>query len=243
MRKTIFLCLLIAGYYFAPGQEKTLVHSIMLKPKAGQALQFENNMKAHNQKFHGANDKVFVFQIITGEKMGYYQVAWPPTSWAEMDNNKPNPVHDQDVQTKIQSLLQENDGMIFSRRVDSLSHGDNDWTIPKTQVTIWHIKPGKTDEWLARLRKFKLAFDNSNDQRNYTIYTKLMAGSDPQVILISRYRNGWKEMEPGFYTPLKDVLSKAYSAEEWGIHMKAYYDCVEKAETYLRVYRPDLSSK
>ena len=63
------------------------------------------------KKFHGANDKVFVFQIITGEKMGYYQVAWPPTSWAEMDNNKPNPVHDQDVQTKIQSLLQENDGM------------------------------------------------------------------------------------------------------------------------------------
>ena len=82
MRKTIFLCLLIAGYYFAPGQEKTLVHSIMLKPKAGQALQFENTMKAHNEKFHGANDKVFVFQIITGEKMGYYQVAWPPTSWA-----------------------------------------------------------------------------------------------------------------------------------------------------------------
>ena len=243
MRKTITTGLFMAIACTGFSQEKTLVHSIMLKPKVGEVAQFENSMKVHNQKFHGPADKVFVFQILTGEKMGYYQVAWPPSSWADMDNQKPNPAHEQDVQTTILSKLAENDGMIFSRRVDSLSHGDGDWTIAKTQVTIWHIKPGKMDAWMERLKKFKTAFDNSNDKRNYTIYTKLMAGTDQQVILISRYKNGWKEMEPGFYTPLKEVLIKAYSSEEWDVHMKAYYDCIDKAETYLRVYRPDLSSK
>lgn len=243
MRKTICFGLLFAASYFGFSQEKTLVQSLLLKPKAGMKLQFENSIKAHNQKFHASGNKVYVFEIISGEKMGTFQIAWPPTSWAEMDNMKPNPAHDQDVQTTIASKVEENEGMMFSRRVDSLTHGDNDWTIPKTQVTIWHIKRGKMDEWLARIKKIKMALDNTNDPRNSTIYTKLMAGTDAQVILISRYKNGWKEMEPGYYTPLKDVITKAYSADEWDIHLKAYNDCVESAETYLRVYRADLSSK
>lgn len=243
MRKTIFFGLLMAASYFAFSQDKTLVHSILLKPKAGMKLQLENSIKAHNQKFHTGSDKVYVFEIISGEKMGTLQIAWPPTSWAEMDDMKPNPAHDQDVQNTIAPKVEVNEGMLFSRRVDSVSHGDNDWTIPKTQVTIWHIKRGKMDEWMARLRKIKMAFDNTNDPRNTTIYTKLMSGTDVQVILIARYKNGWKEMEPGYYTPLKDVLTKAYSADEWDIQLKAYNDCVESAETYLRVYRPDLSSK
>ncbi len=243
MRKTILLGLLMAAGYFGFSQEKTLVHSLLLKPKTGMKLQFENSMKVHNQKFHAADNKVYVFEIISGEKMGYFQVAWPPTSWAEMDNMKPNPLHEQDVQTTITSKVEENDGMMFSRRVDSVSHGDNDWTIPKTQVTIWHIKRGKIQEWLAWIKKIKIALDNTNDPRNATIYTKLMAGTDPQVILVSRYKNGWKEMEPGYYTPLKDIYTKAYSAAEWDEYMKAYDDLVESAETYLRVYRPDLSSK
>lgn len=243
MRKTICFGLLFAAGYFGFSQEKTLVQSLLLKPKAGMKLQFESSIKAHNQKFHSATNKVYVFEIISGEKMGTFQIAWPPTSWAEMDNMKPNPAHDQDVQTTIASKVEENEGMVFSRRVDSLSHGDNDWTIPKTQVTIWHIKRGKMDEWLARIKKIKIVLDSTNDPRNSTIYTKLMAGTGQQVILISRYKNGWKEMEPGYYTPLKDLITKAYSADEWDIHLKAYNDCVESAETYLRVYRPDLSSK
>ena len=243
MRKTIFLWLLIAAGYFGFSQEKTLVHSLLLKPKAGMKLQFENSIKAHNQKFHSAANKVFVFEIISGEKTGTFQVAWPPTSWAEMDNMKPNTAHDQDVQTTIAPKLEVNEGMIFSRRVDSVSHGDNDWTIPKTQVTTWHIKRGKTQDFLGWLKKIKMAFDNTNDPRNSTIYSKLMAGTDPQVILISRYKNGWKEMEQGYYTSLKDVYTKAYSAAEWDEYMKAFNEFVESTETYLRVYRADLSSK
>lgn len=243
MRKTIFLSLLITAGFCCFGQEKTLVHSLILKPKAGMKMQFENSMKVHNQKFHTAANKVYVFEIISGEKMGSFQVAWPPTNWGEMDNMKPNPAHEQDIQATIVPKTDLNEGMLFSRRIDSLSHGDQDWSIPKTQVTIWHVKRGKLDTWLASLRKYKLAFDNSNDPRNYTIYTKIMAGTDPQVILISRYKNGWKEMEPGFYTTLKDVMTKAYSAEEWDMQQKAYDECIEKAEVYLRVFRPDLSTK
>lgn len=245
MRKTITFWLLIAASYFGFSQEKTLVQSIMLRPKAGMKLQFESSMKAHNQKFHsgGNSVSVYVFEIISGARMGTYQVAWPPTSWEEMDNMKPSPAHDQDIQANIASKVEENEGMMYTRRVDSVSHGDNDWTIPKTQVTVWHIKKGKMQDWMAWVKKFKMAFDNSNDNRNYTVYTKLLAGTDAQVILISRYKNGWKEMEPGYYIPLKDVFTKAYSAADWDEYMKAYNEYVESAETYLRVYRADLSAK
>lgn len=243
MRKTISIGLLLAVGYAGLCQEKTLVQSIMLRPKVGEIAQFENSLKIHNQKFHGAADKVYVFQIITGARMGFYQIAWPPTSWADLDNQKPNPAHEQDVQNNIAAKLAENDGMMFTRRVDSVSHGDQDWSIAKTQVSIWHMKRGKTAEWLGWVKKMKMAFDGSNDPRNYTIYVKQMAGTDAQVILISRFKNGWKEMESGYYTPIKDIYTKAYSAAEWEEYMKAYNEMVESTETYLRVFRPDLSSK
>jgi hypothetical protein len=243
MRKTIFLWLLMATGYFGFAQEKTLVQSLLLKPKTGMQPQFETSMKVHNQKFHTGGNKIYVFEIVSGEKTGFFQVAWPATSWAEMDNIKPNPAHSQDVQTTIAPKLEINEGMVFSRRADSLSHGDNDWSISKSQITFWHIKRGKMDQWLARLKKVKTAMDNANDPRNYTIYTKIMAGTDALVMLVSRYKNGWKEMEPGYYTPLKDVITSAYSAEEWNLQQKDYDECVESAETYLRVYRADLSTK
>ena len=239
----LLVCLLIAAY--APGfcQEKNLVQSILLKPKNGMVTQFEAAMKAHNVKYHSAPGKTFVFQFISGEKMGFYQVAFPATSWAEMDNMKPNPAHQQDIETGIAPKLEVNEGWIFSRRIDSLSHGDQNWEIAKSRMTYWHIKRGKMQELASWIRKIKLVLDENKDPRNITVYSKLMAGSDGQFILVTRYKDGWKEMEPNFYTPIKDLFIKAYSAAEWDSYVKLWDECVEKEETYMRVFRPDLSSK
>jgi hypothetical protein len=243
MKKLLSLWLLVAAGYFCFGQEKNLVQSILLKPKNGMGPQFETALKAHNVKFHSAPSKAFVFQFINGEKMGFYQVAFPASSWAEMDNMKPNPAHEMDVQTAIAPKLEVNEGWIFSRRIDSLSHGDQNWEIAKSRMTYWHMKRGKMQEFAGWLRKIKLMLDDTKDPRNVTIYSKSLAGTDGQFILVTRYKDGWKEMEPNFHKPIKDLFIKAYSAAEWDSYIKVFDECVEKEETYLRVFRPDLSTK
>jgi hypothetical protein len=243
MKKMLSVCLLLLAGYFCSGQEKNLVQSILLKPKNGMAPQFEAALKAHNMKFHAAPAKAYVFQFISGDKMGYYQVAFPPGSWADMDNMKPNPAHEQDVQNSIATKLDVNEGWIFSRKIDSLSHGDQNWDIAKSRMTYWHMKRGKMQEFAGWLRKIKLMLDDTKDPRNVTIYSKSLAGTDGQFILVTRYKEGWKEMEPNFYTPIKDMFIKTYSSAEWDNYMKVFDDCVVKEETYLRVFRPDLSTK
>jgi hypothetical protein len=243
MKKMLSVCLLLVVANYCAGQEKTLVQSILLKPKPEMIMQFENALKAHNTKFHAAPGKAFVFQFISGDKMGFYQVAFPASSWAEMDNMKPAAGHEQDVQTTIAPKLEVNEGWIFSRRIDSLSHGDQNWDIAKSRMTYWHIKRGKMQEFAGWLRKIKLMLDDTKDPRNVTFYSKSLAGTDGQFILVTRYKEGWKEMEPNFHKPIKDLFIKTYSAAEWDNYIKVFDDCVEKEETYLRVFRPDLSTK
>ena len=98
-------------------------------------------------------------------------------------------------------------------------------------------------EFGSWLRKIKLILDETNDPRNVTIYSKSLAGSDGQFILVTRYKDGWKEMEPNFHKPIKDLFIKTHSAAEWDNYMKFWDECVQKEETYLRVFRPDLSTK
>lgn len=243
MKKFLSVGLLIAAASVGICQEKTLVQSILLKPKNGMGIQFESALKAHNIRFHSSPAKTYVFQFISGEKMGYYQVAFPASSWTEMDNMKPNTAHEQDIHNSISPKLAENEGWVFSRRIDSLSHGDQNWEIAKSRMTYWHIKRGKTQEFATWLRKIKLILDDTKDPRNVTIYSKLLAGSDGQFILVSRYREGWKELEPNFYTPIKELFIRAHSAAEWENYIKVFDECVEKEETFLRVFRPDLSTK
>jgi hypothetical protein len=243
--------LLFCGLCLAPllgiSQGKNIYSSMIVTPKTAQALNFENSIKPHVAKFHSTNHKVIVFEILSGDKTGSYQIVEGPFSWAEMDEIPPGREHFQDVEMNLAPKVEKNYGRIFSVRVDSLSYGTMDMNVEKSRMLLFTLKPGQLNTVLGLMAKIKEGVARLGDtKRNATIYVKLLedvAGSRPQVIIIRRFPTGWKEMEDGYVLSVKDIITRAYSENYWQEWYKAISDAIESSESCLRMRRTDLSSQ
>lgn len=242
MRKIFFLLLCAATSVFAFTQGKTIYESSLLAPKPGMAKGFETALKNHTQKYHGT-DKMYVFQIVSGPNYGMYQLVQGPYSWASLDSLKLGDGHDMDFDANIAAKTESTTGSSYVQFRPELSHGASNVTIEKSKVITLDIKPGGMDSVLMMLKKMKEAMDKANDKRIYSVYTKMLEGSSPQVILVFRYPNGWAEQETGYYPTMKNVFTTAYSDSDWNTWIRIIGANVEKNQTQLRIYRKDLSSQ
>ncbi len=228
-------------------QSKTIYSSMIVTPKPDQALHFENSLKPHVTKFHGPDNRQVVFQIISGPNTGSYQVVEGPFSWSDMDKIPPSNAHFEDVQVNLAPKIEKNHGKVFAARIDSVSYGTAGIGVEKSRILFFTLKPGQLSTFLGLLSKLKDAVAKSGEtRRNAAVYVKLLeevAGSHPQVIIVRRFPNGWMEMEDGYIMSVKDMITKAYSADYWEEWLKATSGCVESTESFLRIYRADLSSK
>ncbi len=72
--KRTFLLLFMALSLAAFSQKTDLSTVNTVKPKLGQKMAFEAAYKAHVAKFHKAEEKISVYEIIGGEYAGYYHL-------------------------------------------------------------------------------------------------------------------------------------------------------------------------
>lgn len=245
--KTQFLWGLCLVPLLSLSQGKNIYSSMIIVPKPDQALHLETSLKPHVAKFHGPNNRQIIFQIISGPNMGSYQVVEGPFSWEDMDMMPPSQAHFEDVQLNLAPKIAKNEGKTFAVRIDSLSYGITSPRVEKSRMNIFNIKPGQLNMVLGLLSKLKNAVaQTGSTQRNATVYVKLLedvAGSHPQIIVVRRFPTGWKEMEDGFVMSVKDIITQAYSASYWDEWLAAINASVESSESFLRIFRADLSSK
>jgi hypothetical protein len=243
MKRKMFLWLFSTAFISVCfSQGKTLYVSSMLLPKQGQGKMLETAIMNHTQKYHGT-DKMRVFEIISGNNTGMYQLVQGPYSWGALDSLKLGDAHDLDFDTNIATKTNALTGESFVRLRPELSYGSMDVTIEKSRIAIWDVKRGRMDSVTIILQKLKDAMVKTSDMRNMTVYTKMMAGTALQVYLVYRFKNGWTDMEQGKFPSFKDMFIKASSEADWNEWTRMFDDNIEKIETHLRVYRKDISSK
>ncbi|MFN2458598.1 MAG: hypothetical protein ABR502_10380, partial [Chitinophagaceae bacterium] len=142
MKKLLTVALLLATTY-AFSQGKTLSQVYFVKPKMGQGLAWEAAWKAHVAKFHNTEDKVNVYEVLTGPNAGSYHEIHGPMSYADMDKERSNQAaHNLDWERTVAPKLEfEHGPMVMSFR-DTLSFNTN-IQADKFLVNVYHIKPGK----------------------------------------------------------------------------------------------------
>jgi hypothetical protein len=241
MKKFFFVLSCLTASLFVLSQGRTIYISSMLSAKPGQQKVLETAIKSHTHTFHG-KDKMRVFQIMSGPNDGMYQLVQGAYTWAALDSLKLGDAHDLDFDVNIATKTQTLTGSTYSQLRPDLSHGSMDFTIEKSRVVILDIKRGRMDSAITMIKKLKDAMDKTNDKRDMTVYTKMLSGTSPQIVLIYRYKNGWTDQEDGNYQTMKNMITAAYSENDWNDWLRMGDANVEKQEAFLRVYRKDLSS-
>lgn len=239
MKKMFLLLMLLPCLGFS--QTKNVVSADRIFPKTDKGAQFEKALASHAQKYHTGNWKWRVFEIMSGPDAHGFHVTEGPNSWTELDTRgNISKEHTEDWDKNVAPLITDRGSSSFATFNEELStvqvtdYADN--------IILTHIflKPGQIDKFMEELKKSKAAWTAGNE--SIAVYESFASGP-PQVILVSRLKNGLKELEKGYRKPMKERYEAANGAGSWDAILKVYADCVDNRWSEMMKYRADLSSK
>lgn len=239
MKKMFIFFLMIPFLGFS--QTKTVVSVDRVFPKADKGSEFEKALAAHAQKYHTGNWKWRVSEIQTGPDAGGFQIAEGPNNWTTLDTRGTiSAEHTTDWSKNVSPLLSEKGSSAFSIYNEELS------TVQMTDysdnIIISHnyLKPGMMDKFKEELKKLKPAWVAGKE--NVAVYESFASGG-PQIILVSRLKNGLKELEKDYRKPMRERYDAANGAGSWDAYLKMYAECIDSRWSEMMKYRADLSSK
>ena len=252
-----FLLLLFMGATLAAySQKKDLATVNTVKPKKGQKMAFEAAYKAHVAKFHKADEKISVYEILSGENAGYYHLVNAERAYADFDKARPDAAaHDMDLDKTFFPLLDDTRNGTY-RFMDSLS------LRPEVQaeafvVSVNHLKQGLAAADYRRelsrgLKINRAATTGFISTISFTFHEQLWDGSDQVTVTIRNLKGGFAELEPPANPPaaapagtptFRDEYTKAYGYDAWDARVKLLDGAVVKTEQYIMKLRKDLSSQ
>ena len=252
--KRILLLLFMTTGLAAYAQKTDLVIVNTVQPKKGQKMAFEAAYKVHIAKFHKSEEKLNVYEILSGPYSGYYHLVNSGRSFADMDKDRADATaHSLDLDKTFFPMLEETINGTY-RFVDSLSLRP-DVVSEKFLVTVRHLKQtinqGDYTRELARavkvLKNLKTGFF---ENLSYNFYDQLWDGSDQVTVSIRNLKDGFKSLESDYYGPapagsqsFRDEYVKQFGHTAWDDRVKVLDAAVEKTEVYTMRLRKDLSSQ
>lgn len=223
-------------------QTKNVVTTNRVFPKVDKVLEFEKALTAHAQKYHLGDTKWRVFEIQSGPDAGGYHISEGPTNWTALDSRGEISVeHNNDYNKNVAIYLTDRSSTMYSVFEDTLSTvAMNDYS-DKINITHWYPKLGwgnKVREVIASMKKMWQASGQS-----VAVYTASSSGP-AQFALVTRYKTGLKEREPGFIKEsFKSRYEKANGEDSFDNYIELLQQYLKDSWSELLFYRADLSSK
>lgn len=246
--KRLFTVALLFATTICFSQGKTLYQVYFVKPKNGQAGAWESVWKTHVGKFHSTQDKVNVYEVVSGPNAGTYHIVHGPSSYADMDKDRTDrAAHDMDLEKTVSGKEEMGMGPLIMGFRDSLSFNPS-IQAEKFVATITHVKPNKLSDYLQEVKRGTVANVKRNAPFGVATYVQHFAGSDPVVVTIRTLKDGWKELETNYFNrpvnEMRDTYVKEFGQELWDRRTSTFLlDHTNSAEVFMMRHRKDLSSK
>ncbi|TAL43802.1 MAG: hypothetical protein EPN92_09665 [Chitinophagaceae bacterium] len=252
--KKILLLLLMATTLAAYSQKTDLATVNTVKPKKGQKMAFEAAYKLHVAKFHKTEEKLQVYEVLSGEYIGYYHLVNAGRSYADFDKDRADAsAHSLDLDKTFFPLLEETMNGTF-RFVDSLSLRPQ-VEAEKFVVTVRHLKQALNfNDYRRELARSVKVLNNLKggffENLSYNFFDQLWDGSDQVTVTIRNLKDGFKSLESGYFPDapagspsFRDEYVKQFGHTAWDERVKVMDAAVEKTEVYIMKLRKDLSSQ
>lgn len=239
MRK--FLIGLLALPFIALAQDKTVVSVNRVFPKQDKVQMFEKALAAHAQKYHKGDFAWRVYSIESGPDAGGYHITEGPASWDAFDKRGDlGAEHTADWDRNVAPLLTDrvsNSYSVFRPELSSV-----ELTAYSDKISITHVypKPGYSGDLEEMLKKLKKVWDASG--QTIAVYESSGSG-EPQMALVTRYKQGLKERERNFRAPMKERYESANGSGSWESYTQSIRSGIERTWSEMLFLKPALGSK
>ena len=238
--KKIFLFILLIPV-FGISQNKNVLSSFIAFPKVDKVLEFEKALATHSQKYHTGDWKWRVWAIQSGPESNGYMITEGPLSWDMVDNRGDiSTEHTNDWNKNVAVHLTERGNSSYFVYQDSLSTVALTDFADKIEISHWYPKIGwgnKVRETISDMRKAWQA-----GGQTIAVYQSNASGP-AQYILVTRYKQGLKEKNPGFRKPFKERYEGANGEDSFEDFLDTLREYLTDSWSELLFYRADLSSK
>lgn len=253
MKQILFL-LFIAAAITANAQKTDLVTVNTVKPLKGQKMAFETSWKTHVAKFHKADHKISVYEVLSGPYIGSYHLVEANRSYADFDKSRTDAAaHSLDLDKTFFPLLDETNNATY-RFMDTLSLRP-DTTSESFVITVNHLKQGlDAAEYRTELRRSVKVQEmlNTPFAKNLSVsfFEQLWDGSDQTTVSIRNLKDGFKSLEANYFgtapagaSNFRETYEKTYGGAAWDARVKLLEGAVIKTEVSIVKLRKDLSSQ
>ena len=238
MRKMFFLCLLVPVIGMSQGN---VVSTFRVFPKTDKLLEFEKGLASHAQKYHTGDWKWRVFYVETGPDAGGFHITEGPLSWDQFDKRGDlGTEHTLDWAKNVSPHTSERGTTGYSVYNTELSNVAITDYSNKIIITHMFIKPGMIMGATDLVRKLKKVWVAGNE--SVAVYNVSFSG-EPQIVTVTRLKNGLKELSPGFRKPMAELFDEVHGAGAWNYYLADYAKAIESRWIEMLSLRADLSSK
>lgn len=236
-----FLLVLLFSPLIGLGQGKTILTSSRIFPKSDKIQEFDKALANHSQKYHTGDLKWRVWSIESGPDAGGYMITEGPSSWENLDSRGDiSTEHTNDWEKNVLPLTDgryQNHYYSFQAEMSTVQMTDY-----ADKIVINHMtaRPGMINALQALVSKQKKAWEAGSE--SIAVYSVAASGT-PGYIVVTRLKNGLKELAPDYRKPFAERMNDAYGAGSMDAWLKDYTAAVGNRWSELLVYKPKLSSK
>jgi len=203
--------------------------------------QFEKALAAHAQAYHKGDVHWRVSTIESGPDAGGYHVVEGPTTWEATDSRGDlGKAHMDNWSNTIQNLLTERGTTSYYVYRPELSTVQPSDYSDKSAINRIFPKPGYGGDVEEAIKKLKKAWEGGN--QTVAVYEASSSGA-PHYAIVTRYKQGLKERNANFRSPMKDRFIKANGDKSWDEFTQLQRNALSHTWSEMLFYRKELSSK
>ncbi len=245
MLSALVLATLVAAPVLAADQDKPaeawVVETYAIHVRPDSVLQFESAVKNHMKMHADAGDTsaMHVYMEVIGSHMGTYFLRSAPQHWADFDNAMQIPGDRDDVLSKIVPLTTKT-ASEMSVFMPDVSNWPKDLPAPKyVEVMDFRIKAGHEREFHSVIKRIHEALQDKAPSRHYEWERTVEGGRGTEVTLAIPH-DSWADFKMPD-PPMYKILTEVYGETEADMMWKTINEAVDEVESFVVMYRPDLS--
>src|SRR5688572_13304553 len=238
MKKLLFIGLFIP--LFSLAQNPTVISITRFFPKNDKIAEFEKAAKNHAQKYHTGDFKWRTYSVESGPDAGGYMMIEGPGTWEQVDKRgNLGAEHTSDLYKNVLPTVEKTFQYFITFREDLSSVSLTDYS-DKIAVTRVFPKPGKMLQTENNIKAMKKVWDES--KQNVAVYEASSSGPN-QFFIVTRYKEGLKERDPGFRKPIMERYDAAHGAGSYEKWQASVSETTDNVWHEMLFYNAELSSK
>lgn len=222
-------------------QDYVMYETIYLKVLPGHSQQFNDAMKAHNERFHGPGPyQASVWFIANGPRSGQMFWVMGPTTFTHLDSRPSDTDHQSDWADTVLLHAEVSEGEYW--RLDpELSHNVTDQPSPLLRARIFDIEAGEMDRFNELQRKLRAVDKAKNRTRSTSVFHSVARSRTGRDVAVVRYYKNWAELDAGGMDSFVRDFEDVHGAGSWAQLIRDRRDVVVSEEDEFHELIPELS--